>query len=88
MTDECYSPNCPAASLDERLRGVETLVAVNKVVLDRIELDLREIAASSEAIKDVVTRWKGGLGVMLLIGGGTVAVIAAIIDLLLRKVWP
>jgi hypothetical protein len=74
--------------VEERLRAVETQQAVSQAILARMEEDLSNIARSSGAIQEVVTRWKGGIGVLLMVGGSLSAGIAVIVEVIARKLFP
>jgi len=74
--------------IEERLRAVETQTAVNQSILQRMEQDLASIASSSNAIQQTVTKWKGGMGALVLVGGTTAAAISLVVDMVSRKLWP
>lgn len=74
--------------IELRLRSVETAQAVAAAVLDRMEQDLKEIALSSNAIKDVVTKWRGGLGALLLMGGALATAVSVVVELISRRLFP
>jgi hypothetical protein len=70
--------------LEDRVRQLETDAAVNKAIVDRVERDLSSIAGSLESIKQVVTKWRGGLGVIILGLGG----ISLLTEVIIRKLFP
>lgn len=70
--------------MEERMRTLETEAAVNKAMVARMEQDLKSIAQSLQSIQQVVTKWRGGLGV-IVIALGTISVVA---ELLVRKLFP
>jgi hypothetical protein len=72
-------------SVEERLRVVETQQAVTTAMLERIENDLRDIAQSSNAIKDVVTGWKGGMGMLVMIGGVMMVAISGAMSFIISR---
>ena len=74
--------------IEERVRSLEKHQAISETILARMEQDLANIAASSNAIQEVVTRWKGGMGALVLVGGLFSAAIAVLVDVVGRRLFP
>jgi hypothetical protein len=73
------------ASIEDRLRVVEQHQAVTDSLLVRIEADLKDIASSSNAIKDVVTGWKGGMGALIMVGGILMVAISGTMSFIMSR---
>ena len=73
-------------SIEDRLRVVETQQAVTAAMLERIELDLKNIAESSAKTAEVITGWKGGMGALIMVGGGVMVLISAMVEYIVAKV--
>ena len=74
------------SELDQRVRSLETQQAVIMSTTDRAEKDLADIASSVSEIKDVVTKWKGGIGALFIAGSILMTFIAAVVEFLFSLV--